>query len=217
MLTLLLSAQDGGTAWRHLLAEGEARAGFEPVGPLHLVRRVGRLLGVPAEPATGPERLAAWALRLDRHDDRARAYSASRAQDPFGVARHLLSLRDQLRLAGWDGRALDGSGRLRDLAGLEATGSPRLSFQGTTTALVVRGEVRLPVLLVHGHDARPRAGCGAIQRRRIGGRQRGVRGLAVRAPGPHFVVESSPILQSEGMPPWALGRTSSSGWTRSAT
>lgn len=125
MLTLLLSAQDGGTAWRHLLAEGEARAGFEPVGPLGLVRRLGRILGIPAEVAAAPERLASYALRLDAHDDgSSRSYSASRRQDPFGVARYLLGLRDALRLLGWDGRALDGSARLADLAALEPLAPP---------------------------------------------------------------------------------------------
>ena len=119
MLTLLLSAHDGGTAWRHLLAPGEARAGFEPVGPLGLARRVGRILGIPSEPADPPDRLAAWTQRLDQHDDGTRSYSASRTQDPFGVARFLLALRDDLRLSGWDGRALAGSTRLADLASLE--------------------------------------------------------------------------------------------------
>jgi hypothetical protein len=124
MLTLLLSAQDGGTAWRHLLAEGEARAGFEPVGPLGLARRLGRVLGIPAETATAPDRLAAYGLRLDAHDDGTRSYSASRKQDPFGVARYLLGLRDDLRLLGWEGGALDGSARLVDLAALEQLSPP---------------------------------------------------------------------------------------------
>lgn len=124
MLTLLLSAHDGGTAWRHLLAEGEARAGFEPVGPLLLARRVGRLLGVPAEAAGAPERLAAWTQRLDAQDDGKRSYSESRRQDPFGVARFLLALRDDLRMAGWDARPLTGSARLQDLSQLEGLGSP---------------------------------------------------------------------------------------------
>lgn len=124
MLHLLLSAHDGGTAWRHALAPGEARAGWEPVGPLGLARRVGRILGIPAEAATAPERLAAYTQRLDLHEDHARSYSASRKQDPFGVARYLLSLRDGLRLAGWDGRALGGSARLADLSRLEEVGSP---------------------------------------------------------------------------------------------
>jgi hypothetical protein len=123
MLTLLLSAHDGGTAWRHLLAPGEARAGFEPVGPLGLARRVGRILGIPAELATAPERLAAYTQRFDQHDDGTRSYSASRKADPFGVAQYLLSLRDGLRLQGWDGRALDGSARLADLSALEQLGS----------------------------------------------------------------------------------------------
>ena len=124
MLTLLLSAHDGGTAWRHLLAEGESRAGFESVGPAGLARRVGRILGIPAESANAPERLASYTQRLDAHDDGTCSYSASRKQDPFGVARYLLSLRDDLLLAGWDGRSLDGSARLRDLAALEKVGSP---------------------------------------------------------------------------------------------
>ncbi len=123
MLHLLLSAHDGGTAWRHLLAPGEARAGFEPVGPLGLARRLGRILGIPAEPASAPARLAAWTQRLDQHDDGTRSYSASRRQDPFGVARYLLALRDGLRLSGWDGRPLGGSARLADLAALEQLGS----------------------------------------------------------------------------------------------
>ncbi|MEI7745882.1 MAG: hypothetical protein WCK58_19265, partial [Chloroflexota bacterium] len=75
-LHLLLSPTDGGTTWRHLLAPGEARAGFEPVGPLGLVRRLGRILGMPGEAAGAPERLASFTQRLDQHDDGSRSYSA---------------------------------------------------------------------------------------------------------------------------------------------
>ena len=124
MLTLLLSAHDGGTAWRHVLRQGEARAGFEPLGPLGLARRLGRILGIPAEAATAPERLAVHEQRLTSHDDGHRSYSRSRKQDPFGVARYLLGLRDELRLLGWDGRPLAGSERLADLAALEALSPP---------------------------------------------------------------------------------------------
>ena len=124
MLHLLLSPTDGGTTWRHLLAPGEARTGFEPVGPLGLVRRLGRILGIPGESAGAPERLASFTQRLDEHDDGSRSYSSSRKKDPFGVARYLLSLRDDLRLSSWDGRALDGSARLRDLSALEQVALP---------------------------------------------------------------------------------------------
>lgn len=119
MLDLLLCAHDGGTSWRQMLQPGEARVGFECVGPVGLARRIGRVLGVPARPAEAPRRLAAFATKLDQHDDGKRSYSASRQHDPFGVARFLLSLRDLLRMAGWDGSALEGSPRLRDLSELE--------------------------------------------------------------------------------------------------
>jgi hypothetical protein len=122
MLDLLLAAHDGGTSWRQLLEPGEARAGLECVGPAGLARRIGRVLGVPAQPAEAPRRLAALATKLDQHDDGNRSYSASRKHDPFGVVRFLLALRDALRMAGWDGRGLTGSPRLRDLAELEHLG-----------------------------------------------------------------------------------------------
>ncbi len=124
MLSILLSPSDGGTTWRHLLAPGQAISGFEPAGPLGLVRRIGRILGIPGETASAPERLASFTQRLDQHDDKSRSYSASREKDPFGVARYLLSLRDDLRLSGWDGRALGGSARLRDLSELEKVALP---------------------------------------------------------------------------------------------
>src|SRR6266508_2378486 len=119
MLELLLTPSDGGTAYRHLLAPGEARAGFECVGPFGLARRLGRVLGVATDAAPAPDRLAAWARRLDAHEDGHRSYSESRRNDPWGVASHLLGLRDRLRLAGWAGGPLAGSARLADLAALE--------------------------------------------------------------------------------------------------
>ncbi|HET9552230.1 MAG TPA: hypothetical protein VFP50_04625, partial [Anaeromyxobacteraceae bacterium] len=167
MLTLLLSAADGGTSWRHLLAPGEARAGFEQVGPLGLARRLGRILGFPAQPAEAPARLAAVASRLDRHDDGARSYSASRARDPFGVARHLLALRDELRLAGWDGRPLDGSPRLADLAALEQLaaalppGLPDVLAE-LAAALAAQGALPFPVTV---RLAAPRAAFAPLLRR----------------------------------------------------
>jgi ATP-dependent helicase/nuclease subunit B len=127
MLDLLVTASDGGTAWRHLFADGEARAGFECVGPLGLAKRVGRLYGVRGEPAPRADRVSAYAARLARLDDGARPFSASREEDPWGVAAYLLGLRDRLRAAEWDGRDLDGSARLADLAALERLEAPGLS------------------------------------------------------------------------------------------
>src|ERR1017187_9935433 len=123
MLDLLLSAHDGGTSWRQLLEPGEVRAGFECVGPAGLARLMGRVLGVPARPAEAPLRLAAFATKLDQHDDGNRSYSASRKHDPFGVSRFLLALRDALRMAGGDGRGLTWAARPLDLAELEGLGT----------------------------------------------------------------------------------------------
>ncbi|HEX9052622.1 MAG TPA: hypothetical protein VF841_18995, partial [Anaeromyxobacter sp.] len=126
MLELLLTASDGGTAWRHLLAEGEARAGWECVGPLGLAKRLGRLYGLRGEPAPHPERLAAYAARLARLDDGTRSFSRSRREDPWGVAAFLLGLRDGLRGLEWGGGDLDGSPRLADLAAAERAGGAGL-------------------------------------------------------------------------------------------
>lgn len=126
MLELALATSDGGTAWRHALAAGEARAGWECVGPLGLTKRLGRLYGLRGEPVPRPERVSVYASRLAQVDDGARSFSESRRRDPWGVASYLLGLRDRLRSAGWDGRALDGSPRLRDLALVERHQAPGL-------------------------------------------------------------------------------------------
>ena len=127
MLRILITASDGGTAWRHLIREGEARAGWECAGPLALAKRLGRLYGVRGEPAPHPERVSAYAARLARLDDGGRSFSASRAKDPVGVATFLLALRDRLRAAGWDGAPLVGSARLADLAAAERLEAPGLA------------------------------------------------------------------------------------------
>jgi hypothetical protein len=127
VLDLLLTPSDGGTAWRHALAEGKARAGWECVGPLGLAKRLGRLHGLRGEPAPHPERVSAYAARLALLDDEGRSFSRSRVSDPWGVAAFLLDLRDLLRAAGWDGGPLDGSPRLADLAAAERLEAPGLS------------------------------------------------------------------------------------------
>jgi hypothetical protein len=91
-----------------------------------LARRLGRILGLPAEPAAALDRLAILDRRLEAHDNGHRSYSTSRKNDPFGVAAFLLTVRDRLRLAGWQGGLLRGSARLEDLAGLESFEGPAL-------------------------------------------------------------------------------------------
>ncbi|HEY6101171.1 MAG TPA: hypothetical protein VIW03_17170, partial [Anaeromyxobacter sp.] len=124
MLSLVITPTDGGTPWRHLLAEGEARAGWAVVGPLGLARSLGKMLGDDAEPAPAPERVAALDSRLEADDDGERSWSTARADDPLGVAAFVLVLRDRLRAAGWDRAPLDASRRLADLSRVEALVGP---------------------------------------------------------------------------------------------
>lgn len=123
-LTLLLSRSDGATGWRHDLAPGATRLGWEHVGPRALVGRLGTLLGFPTAPAPAADRVAAYAARLATHDDGTRSYTRSRAKDVYGVATHLLALRDALVSCNWDGRPLAGSARLADLSALERLAAP---------------------------------------------------------------------------------------------
>ncbi len=193
MLHLLLTSSDGGTAWRHLLAEGEARAGFECVGPLGLARRLGRILGLPAQPAAAPDRLAAFERRLERHDDGYRSYSASRKHDPFGVAAFLLALRDRLRLACWRGGTLQGSARLEDLGAIEALGEPALppGFPDVLDSLVAEVErvQRLPHPLAVQLSA-PREGFSPLLRRLLDA-------LAARGVAVEDVAADAPLASAE--------------------
>ena len=126
MIEIWLGQHDGGTAWRHAL-DGKARAGWESTGPLGLARRLGVMLGVNFDVAAQTDRVAAFAARLDQHDDGKRSYSRSSRVDRLGVATHLLSLRDALCLAGWRGQPIPVQGRLTDLSSLETlAGAPPL-------------------------------------------------------------------------------------------
>jgi len=126
LLRIYLTAIDGGTAWRHQLGDGEARAGWEAVGPRGLLRRLGRMFGSPSEPGSAPDRIAAIDARLALADDGQRSYSRSRHSDRFGVAAYLLSLRDRLRDSDWRGGTLSVSRRLADLTALESLDAPGL-------------------------------------------------------------------------------------------
>ncbi len=141
---------DDGMGWRNLLGPGEARAGWDCVGPAGLVRRLGVLLGVDTQTAARGLRIGAMDARLTALDDGAKHYSRSREADPTGVAAHLLERCDELRLAGWDGRALTGSPRLEELsnAGAEGPGTPNGPAQAALCVLAALEKVStLPVPL----------------------------------------------------------------------
>ena len=98
----------------------DASAGRLHIGPAGFLARLEQLLGIPTALTHEPVRVAEYAKRLAAHDDVKQFYSASRRADPWRVARKLLSLRDELLLAGWNGALpANGSGRLKAFAELE--------------------------------------------------------------------------------------------------
>lgn len=107
-----LSPVSDGNAWRLSFAPDEARMGYVASGEHAFARRLCAMFGDPLPDAPPGERVARYAAAVAEHDDGGRTYSAAREADPQGVARYLLRLRDDLRRAGWDGRALLGSERL---------------------------------------------------------------------------------------------------------
>jgi RecB family exonuclease len=103
------------------LPVGEAVMGEVWVGPGGLLGLLETALGIDGQAAAEPERVGAYSQRIERCVDGEAFYSQSWEVDPWGVARKLLSWRDELVMVGWDGSAVvDGGPRLDALAMLEA-------------------------------------------------------------------------------------------------
>ncbi|MCC6750088.1 MAG: PD-(D/E)XK nuclease family protein [Deltaproteobacteria bacterium] len=72
-------------------------------------------------------------------------YARSFAVDRRGTARELLGWRDELRLAGWDGRAIsDGGSRLGTLAAVEALAAPALPAGEAERLRAIEAELARP-------------------------------------------------------------------------
>jgi hypothetical protein len=95
---------DGGS-YPTVLDGCKASAGTLHLGFAGLLGKLEEAVGIPTPLGQEPVRVAEYAKRLARHDNGNWFYSASRQADPWRVARKLLSLRDELVLAGWKGQA----------------------------------------------------------------------------------------------------------------
>jgi len=105
------------------LPVGNAVMGEAWVGPRVLLERLEAAFGVDGSEGAEPERVDAFAQRIERCVGGDAFFSRSWDVDPWGVARELLRWRDELVLAGWDGSAVvDGGPRLEALAVVEAQG-----------------------------------------------------------------------------------------------
>lgn len=85
-------------------------------------------LGLTAAPVSAARRAAAYLLALRAADNPERFFHRSLQADEIGTAAQLLLRRDELMLAGWDGKRHDGwTGRLADMAAIEAFAATRVS------------------------------------------------------------------------------------------
>jgi ATP-dependent helicase/nuclease subunit B len=90
-------------------------------GPLALLSDLELRLGLPQPRVNHALRVQLWSQRMARLSNAGRFYSASYQIDPLGTAKTLLSWRDELVEAGWDGGPIaDGGPRLEQLSELEA-------------------------------------------------------------------------------------------------
>lgn len=94
---------------------GDVRINEVRGGPETLLRWVETQLGLPAPPVHNASRIAEYASALDTVTDS--AITTSMKTDRWATASELLSRRDELLMAGWDGEDVDGLPDIvRDLA-----------------------------------------------------------------------------------------------------
>lgn len=94
------------------------------VGRLGFLSLLETYLGLARPEVAAAQRVAVYMGHLQRHDNRARFYSASLKVDSIGTAAKLLSWRDEWLLGGWQGTAqAPHPVRLQEIALVESTAS----------------------------------------------------------------------------------------------
>lgn len=119
--------------------EERAWLGHPAWSPSQLLRDLELRLGLPRADDDVAARLPAWQRALAA--PREPFYAASLASDPIGTARTLLSWRDELVDAGWDGEPIpDGGPRLDALAAAQAHGGGADRLRAVETELTSSGQ-----------------------------------------------------------------------------
>jgi hypothetical protein len=103
------------------LAAGTALVGKPVWGPAALLANLELRLGLPTPDVNEAVRVQRWSRRLGEVEvTQPRFYTESYCVDPLGTATALLSMRDELVAAGWNGEPTPSGGdRLATFAGLE--------------------------------------------------------------------------------------------------
>lgn len=123
MLKICFDPDFDGGAWPGPLDDRDAAAGESWLGELGLLGRLETALGLVGPALTGGERAARLVPGLRRVEG---FWSRSVDVDPLGSARELLRWRDELMLAGWDGRAAEMPDRVAAMAQLASDLLPGL-------------------------------------------------------------------------------------------
>jgi len=112
---------------RDALPAGQAAVGRPAWSPSALLGDLELRLGLPSNDEDEAVRAQHWSQRIHALADPAHFYAASYEIDPVGTAAELLSWRDELVAAGWNGeRVPDGGARLDALFELEWMSEPVL-------------------------------------------------------------------------------------------
>ncbi len=105
------------------------RLGYACVGPLGLLSMLEIELGLALPQVAQGTRITQFGLCLKACDSEQRFYHRSFADDPIGVARHLLNWRDEWHLAGWNGTFDEfAPERLKDFAAVEMLAQGRVAL-----------------------------------------------------------------------------------------
>lgn len=92
-------------------------------GPAGFLGLLETRLGFRRPPVPRSIRVAQYLSQLTDIDDGSRFYSASLAADAWATADHLLAIRDELIVAGWNGQQVNGVEKVVTLADVETQGT----------------------------------------------------------------------------------------------
>ena len=102
------------------ITESEATFGKSIVGPLGMLHLLETAAGTVGPEIRDIQRMLNYLRALQAVNSPARFFHASLKTDPLAVARHLLNVRDELKMSGWNGNAVSQNQRLHDFAAIES-------------------------------------------------------------------------------------------------
>ncbi len=118
-MKLIFGENFDGPVWPNPLQDKEAVIGEATVGEHGLLKHLETLVGTTGPEANFFDRSLAYLEALQKTDNPKRFFHHSLQIDPIGVCKHLLMMRDDLIMHGWDGTKHSNLKKLKDLADVE--------------------------------------------------------------------------------------------------